>query len=135
MTSTATATTSGHTILVADDNEDIVFVIRNVLEEGGHGVVTAGTVREALDALDEHPGISLVISDVRMPGEDGFDLVRVLRHRLPSLPVILMTGMPITDDDVVPAGATVLTKPVDLDSLEKIVAEALAARAAGAADK
>ena len=51
------------------------------------------------------------------------------------LRVILMTGMPITDDDVVPAGATVLTKPVDLDSLEKIVAETLAARAAGAADK
>jgi len=132
---TSIPTTSGHTVLVADDSEDIVFVVRHVLEEAGHGVITVGTVRAALDALDEHPGISLVISDVRMPGEDGFDLVRVLRHRFPSLPVILMTGMPITDDDVVPAGATVLSKPVDLDALETIVAEHLAARDSGAAGK
>lgn len=118
---------SGHTVLVADDSDDIVFVIRHVLEEAGHAVVTAGTVRDALDLLDEHPGISLVISDVRMPGEDGFDLLRVLRHRFPALPVILMTGMPITDDDVVPAGATVLAKPVDLVTLETIVADRLAA--------
>lgn len=122
---------SGHTILVADDSDDILFVIRHVLEGAGHDVVTAGTVREALDALDEHPGISLVISDVRMPGEDGFDLLRVLRHRFPALPVILMTGLPITDDDVVPAGATVLEKPVDLEALEALVAKRLAADAAG----
>ena len=116
---------SGHTILVADDSVDMRFVIRHALEAEGHAVVTAGTVREALDVLDEPAPVSLVISDVRMPGEDGFDLLRVVRHRFPSLPVVLMTGMPITDDDVVPAGATVLQKPVDLDALTRIVRERL----------
>lgn len=112
-------------ILVADDSEDIVFVVRHVLEAAGHTVLSAGSVREALDTLDDHPAISLVISDVRMPGEDGFDLVRVLRHRFPALPVILMTGLPITDDDVVPPGALVLQKPIDLDELERAVAQRL----------
>ncbi len=115
-------------ILVADDSEDIVFVVRHVLEAAGYGVVSAGSVREALDALDEQPAISLVISDVRMPGEDGFDLLRVLRHRFPALPVILMTGLPITDEDVVPPGALVLQKPIDLDDLERAVAQGLAER-------
>ena len=117
-------------ILVADDSEDILFVVRHVLEGAGYGVVGAGTVREAHDVLDDDPAISLVISDIRMPGEDGFDLLRVLRHRFPALPVILMTGLPITDDDVVPPGALVLQKPIDLDELERAVAKKLAERPA-----
>lgn len=125
------AASSGHTILVADDSDDIVFVVKHVLEAAGHAVLTAGSVRAALDALDDNPAVALVISDVRMPGEDGFDLHRVLRHRFPTLPVILMTGLPVTGEDVVPADATVLTKPVDLAMLEALVAERLAARPSG----
>ena len=116
------------TILVADDNHDVVFIVSQVLESAGYTVVSAHSVREALDLLDEKKEIELVLSDVRMPGQDGFDLLRVLRHRFPAMPVILMTGLPITDDDIVPAGASILQKPIDIDELERVVKEKVGQR-------
>lgn len=65
--------------------------------------------------------VDLVLSDTRMSDVDGFDLLRVLRHRFPSLPIILMSGLPVTTDDVVPAGATILTKPVDANDLQEAI--------------
>jgi two-component system response regulator AtoC len=83
-------------------------------------------VREALDLLDEEPQrIDVVVSDIRMPGADGFDLFRVLRHRFPDLPVILITGNPTTSDDVIPRGVTILQKPVGIVELEQAIAEAV----------
>jgi len=62
--------------------------------------------------------IDLVLSDIRMPDVDGFDLLRVLRHRFPALPIILMSGLPITSDDVVPTGASILKKPFTMVDLQ-----------------
>ena len=85
-----------------------------------------GVYAFALDLLDEHDDIALVLSDVRMPGIDGFDLVRVLRHRFPALPVILMTGLPVTDEDAAPTGVEVLQKPLDLALLDERIRARLA---------
>ena len=96
-------------ILVADDNRDMVQSLSQVLELMGHSTVPAYSAREAVDLLDEVPDIGMVLSDIRMPGVDGFDLLRVLRHRFPSLPIILMSGLPVTSDDVVPQKTSILT--------------------------
>ena len=61
-----------------------------------------------------------------MPDVDGFDLLRVLRHRFHSLPIILMSGFPITKDDVVPYGASILHKPFTADELHRLVQQKLA---------
>ena len=114
------------TVLVADDNADIVFVVEQTLRLSGYQVVSATSVREALDLLDQRSDIDLVVSDIRMPGEDGFDFLRVLRVRFPSMPMILMTGNPITAEDVVPMGATILQKPFDIDDLERVIGESIA---------
>ena len=114
---------NARTILVADDSPEVVYVVSRTLEEAGFRVLSAGTVRDALDVLDLQPDVGLVLSDIRMPGEDGFDLWRVLRHRFPSMPVILMTGHAVTPDDMVPRGASILEKPLDLDALERLVRE------------
>lgn len=116
------------TVLVADDSPEVVYVVTRTLEDAGYRVLSAGTVREALDALDAHPDVGLVLSDIRMPGEDGFDLWRVLRHRFPTMPVVLMTGQAVTPDDMVPRGASILPKPIDLDALERLVREKTAVR-------
>ncbi len=108
-------------VLVTDDNRDIVDSLATFLELSGYKAVSAYSARDALDALDGDVPISAVISDVRMPGLDGFDFLRVVRHRFPSMLVILVTGHDITDDDVVPKGATILRKPVDLDQLLKLL--------------
>jgi CheY-like chemotaxis protein len=108
-------------ILVADDSPDVTFVVSTALSDAGFEVVCASSSAEALELLDEVNDIDLVLSDVRMPGVDGFDLLRVLKHRYPSMPVILMTGAAITDDDFVPFGAAIIRKPIDIGELQRIV--------------
>ena len=130
------ANTTPATLLVVEDDHDALAALQAVLEMSDYVVIPARSVREALDLLDQHSEIELVISDIRMPDVDGLDFIRVLRHRFPTLPTILMTGMPITDDDVIPREAIqILTKPVAIDELERAIAERLrrSRRAAGAA--
>ncbi|MFO1302165.1 MAG: response regulator [Burkholderiales bacterium] len=114
------------TVLVADDNADTVIVVSQTLAMSGYEVVTASSVRQALDLLDERSDIGVVVSDIRMPEEDGFDFLRVLRVRFPSMPMILMTGNAITAEDVVPAGATILQKPFDIGELERLISDSIA---------
>jgi CheY-like chemotaxis protein len=118
-------------ILIVDDNRDLVTTTADLLELDGYSAIQAYSAREAVDLLDEVERIDLVLSDVRMPGVDGFDLLRVLRHRFPSLPIVLMSGLPVTADDVVPAGATILTKPVDPTQLRQAIESRLAAGRSG----
>jgi CheY-like chemotaxis protein len=92
------------TILVVDDNRDMVGTTCEMLVLVGYATIPAYSAREACDVLDETRNIDLVLSDVRMPDVDGFDLLRVLRHRYRSLPVILMSGLPLTDEDIIPPG-------------------------------
>ena len=115
----------GMRILIVDDDRDVAATYRPLLEPAGYTVIAAHSVREALDLLDEQRDVRLVISDVRMPGVDGLDLVRVLRHRFPELPAILFTGASLTDDDIVPRGAVVMRKPVAIEELKRTIAQTL----------
>ena len=114
-------------VLVVDDNRDSVEGVAMLLEMSGHPVVRAYSAPEALNLLDEHPSIGLVLSDVKMPQLDGYDFFRVVAHRYPKLPVVLMTGYPIEDDDDPPPHADVLTKPFDAQLLQRITARYLPA--------
>ena len=113
------------TILIVDDDRDSADTIAVLLEASGMSVLPAYSAREGLDRLDERPDIGLVVSDIRMPGVDGFDFLRVVKHRFPSLPTVLTTGLPVTDDDVVPHGALILQKPFAVEELKRVVAEQL----------
>lgn len=113
------------TILVVDDDRDAADTIAVLLESSGMSVLPAYSAREGLDRLDERADICLVVSDIRMPGLDGFDFLRVVKHRFPALPAVLTTGLPITDDDIVPRGALILQKPFAVEDLKRAVAEQL----------
>jgi FixJ family two-component response regulator len=112
-------------ILVVDDNLDFAESIAILLESNGRPAVAMASVREALDALDDDPSIGLVVTDIRMPGVDGFDFRRVLRHRFATLPVVLMTGLPVTDEDVVPRDVAIFQKPFPIEALLKVITERL----------
>lgn len=112
-------------ILVVDDNRELVTATAALLETEGYTAIPAYSAREAVDLLDDVERIDLVLSDIRMPDVDGFDLLRVLRHRFPSLPIILVSGVPVTSDDVVPSGAVILKKPVDPGQLLALIARKL----------
>ena len=121
-------------ILVVDDDRDAADTVAALLEAMGMAVMPVYSARDGLDRLDECPDVRLVISDVRMPGVDGFDFIRVVKHRFPAMAALLTTGLPITDDDVVPQGAIILQKPFAAEELRRAVSKQLQVGAGAGAD-
>jgi CheY-like chemotaxis protein len=79
------------TILVVDDSPLDLHYARRCVEAEGARVVVAASGREALDVIErERP--DAVLTDLQMPGLDGLELVRWIKERKPSTPVILMTA-------------------------------------------
>src|SRR5262245_36704628 len=116
-----TAPPRAGTVLITDDNRDVVDALAAFLTMSGYKVIATYSAREALDSLDHDATVGVVISDVRMPELDGFDFLRVVKHRFPAIKVILVTGHEITSDDVVPPGATILKKPLEFEQLLKLL--------------
>ena len=80
-------------ILVVDDTPSTLEVIRRNLLNRGFQVLTAMDVPAALDILAKMP-IDLVITDFRMPGQSGLDLVRHVRENHARVEVLMITGYP-----------------------------------------
>jgi DNA-binding response OmpR family regulator len=78
------------TVLVVDDESQIVDLVRDYLEHAGFGVLTAADGPEALRAV-RTGGPDLVVLDLGLPGLDGLDVLRSLRHK-GTLPVIVLTA-------------------------------------------
>ena len=117
----------GEQILVVDDCEATVEVIRRNLETKGYLVSTAPGVTEALEILETSP-VDLVVTDVKMPRVSGLDLVRHVRENLRDTEVTVITGFPDVGGAVtaMKAGATdYLTKPFTDEELFSAVRRAL----------
>ena len=116
-----------HTVLVVDDEPRFVDLYARTLGEAGLDVRTANSAEEALVLLGQ--GLpDLVISDVRMPGASGLDLLRMARQQAPDLPFLLVTAFADVRDAVtaLKLGAVdYLAKPVDLDELLACVQDTL----------
>ncbi len=81
------------TILIADDDGQILCVLSEVLREVGYSVLTARDSFEALDVVaQDDVEIDILVSDVVMPGMDGRELADRLREENPDLPVLFITG-------------------------------------------
>ncbi len=114
-------------ILVVDDDESLRRVTEVQLQEEGYDVATAASGEEALQLLEGGP-YDLVISDLKMPGMSGVDLLREVRQRHPEVVVILLTafGTVETAVEAMKLGAyDYVTKPVNPDALRLIVGRAL----------
>ena len=79
------------TVLVVDDEADIVSLMRDFLEAEGYAVRTASDAPAALEVLDAEP-VDLVLLDVMMPGMTGFDLIRKLRETNNEVPVLFLSA-------------------------------------------
>ena len=94
----------GVRILAVEDQQDMLGYIRRVLEEQGASVVTAATAAEALELLDlrGHTAFDVLISDIGMPGMDGYGLVHTLRETMGvpggELPAVAVTALARADD-------------------------------------
>lgn len=114
-------------ILVVDDTLDTVEVIKRNLEAEGHQVHTAASVAGAMELLGRTP-VDLVITDNKMPGASGMDLVRHVGQNFKYTAVMMITGFPSFGGAVqaVKDGAeSYLIKPFTDDELRGAVREAL----------
>jgi DNA-binding NtrC family response regulator len=114
-------------ILVVDDAPDTLEVLRRNLTSEGYQVLTASNVPEAIQLL-EGVTVDLVITDLKMPGVSGLDLVRHVRENLRTTEVMMITGYPTIDGAVkaVKTGAEeYLTKPFTEEELLTAVRRAL----------
>jgi CheY-like chemotaxis protein len=95
---------SGVDVLVVEDEADARELIRTMLEQLGAGVVTAASAREGLAALD-HGRLDVLLSDIEMPGMDGYSFMRAVRER------------PVDRGGQIPAAAlTAYARPEDRDA-------------------
>lgn len=114
---------SERVVLVVDDEEEIRDLISFHLSDKGLKTITADSGRSAFDLIVSHkPGV--VISDLRMPDGDGFELLRrinSLKRKDPK--VIMVTGFwnPEAEDVAIAGAEVILTKPFDVDVLVRLV--------------
>lgn len=119
-------------VLVIDDNTDLAENIAEILEDFGVEVQLAYDAEHALACFDDRKW-NLVVTDVRMPGMDGLELLALLKERSPGTPVLVMTGY--ADREMVArahhSGAlAVVHKPLDLDAFLELVERVAAAEQA-----
>ena len=110
----ATSTPQEITILVVDDEEDVVEIISHFLREEGYNVVTAYDADEALSKAN--PDVDAILLDVMLPGMSGFDIAKKLRGRVETekIPIIMMTAKTEESDQLqgLENADQYLTKPV-----------------------
>ncbi len=114
-------------ILLVDDQPVVRESVTDMLGALGHDVVAVDGGAAAIEQVSARP-FDLVITDVSMPGMDGYELARRCHQSHPALPVVLLTGW-LPDTAELPEGvARVLGKPLTLRSLREALAEAVAER-------
>ena len=110
-------------ILIVDDEESMVFSVQDYLSSYAY-CLGATSYEEAITLLEMDKDISVVISDIRMPNKDGFDLLMWLRENRPQVKVVMITayGSPSVRALAKQKGAVVyLEKPLDLEQLLQVV--------------
>jgi CheY-like chemotaxis protein len=86
-------------VLIIDDSDDILFILKTELEHFGYVVDIAADPMEGL-RMAEARSPDVIVSDIGLPGLDGFELIKRIRQRpeLSSAPVIALTGLDSEDD-------------------------------------
>ncbi len=114
-------------IWIVDDDESIRWVLEKALARENLATRSFSNVRDAVAALDSGMP-QVLVSDIRMPGESGLELLQIVKARYPGLPVIVMTAFSDLDSAVAAfqGGAfEYLAKPFDLDKAVELIRRAL----------
>jgi CheY-like chemotaxis protein/signal transduction histidine kinase/CHASE3 domain sensor protein len=109
-------------ILLVDDDMRNVFALSKILQERGMEVIKSENGKKALEMLDTHTDIDLVLMDIMMPEMDGYEAMKRIRAQVKfrNLPIIALTAKAMKDDKqkCIDAGANdYITKPIDVERL------------------
>jgi CheY-like chemotaxis protein len=113
-------------VLVVEDQLMVRMMAADALVDHGFMAWEAGNADEALEALDEHPAIGLMFTDVDMPGGmDGLELARHVHAERPDIALVVTSGAIALADEELPDHGTFLPKPYPAQRLVQIVSAKL----------
>ncbi len=118
-------------ILIVDDERSMIEFLEYMLDKEGYQVTGCLDPEGALALLREGEGFDLVISDIKMPGMDGLELLKAARNRDPDTPFIFITAYASSETaiEALKLGAfDYITKPFEIEKLKSLVMHALTAR-------
>ena len=110
------------TVLLADDDVRNIFSLTKILEQHKMKIIPAIDGKEAMEKMNVHPEVNIVLMDMMMPEMDGFESIRKIRQNpaFKNIPIIAITAKAMTGDreKCIQAGASdYISKPVDMDQL------------------
>lgn len=114
-------------ILIVDDELSMREFLKILLEKEGYEVVAAPNAKQALQVFQDYE-IDLVITDIRMPGMSGLELLTEIKQQVQELPVLMITAFASPDDAVLAMknGAfDYITKPFNVDEIKEVTRTAL----------
>ena len=114
------------TILIIDDEKSLLDLLTVVFKKEGYAVKSSLSAAGGFEILAKEE-IDLVVTDIKMPGADGMDILRYARENLPDLPVILITAFGderICEEAFTRGTYDILLKPFDLDDLLEVLRHA-----------
>ena len=113
---------AGKKVLIVDDDIRNIFAMTSILEPHKMQILSAETGKSAIESLQQHPDMDVVLMDIMMPDMDGYDTMRAVRKmaKFRSLPIIALTAKAMKGDreKCIEAGASdYIAKPVDTEQL------------------
>jgi CheY-like chemotaxis protein len=112
------------TVLVVEDDALVRLDLAQTLEAKGYKTVEAASAEEALAVLEENPEVSVVFTDIQMPGSmDGLALSHCIRKRWPPTIIVISSGRCIPSEEEMAEGAQFLPKPYASHVLEKVLGD------------
>jgi DNA-binding response OmpR family regulator len=113
-------------VLIADDSETILLLLRTRLEMEGYEIVTAADGVEVIEAMNAGPAPDILLLDAMMPRKSGIDALRELRASGIETPVLIVSAHQDEMDAGAPTDVEVsgyITKPIDFEQLFSRIAE------------
>lgn len=81
------------TILIVDDDLNIRYLFRCLLQQVGHNIIEAEDGNQAIDLINNHRNeVDLLITDVLMPNKEGLELIKEVKKKYPKLKIIALSG-------------------------------------------
>ena len=111
-------------ILVVDDEALLRLNAIDLMEEAGFDAFESGNAEDALVQLDQHPEVSVLFTDIQMPGRfDGLELARQVHIRRPDIQLILTSGRRRPEPKDIPDDGKFIAKPYDGAAVARLVME------------
>jgi CheY-like chemotaxis protein len=108
-------------ILVVEDEALVRLTTVASLEDLGCSTLEAGSATEAIGILEAHPEVRVLFTDIQMPGSlDGLELAKYVRHKWPSISVIVSSGRAMPSRAHLPYGVRFIAKPYYHSDLQEI---------------